>query len=92
MILVPSRVSRRERVAANCHGQPQSSGRGPCWRQEDNSVHQYGSDCVPCSLHLQVKVAADSFIHLRVFRSLQGEVSLVSFQMDKGKDDPIEYF
>ena len=40
----------------------------------------------------QVRVGNDEYIHIRVFRSLQQEYSLASYQLDKALDDPITYF
>ena len=40
-----------------------------------------------CYLH-----GADNFITIRVVQNLDQEVSLSGYQLDKKKDDPIQYF
>jgi len=45
-----------------------------------------------CNYFVKIHVGNDNYIHARIFKSLQQEVSLHSIQESKTKDDVLEYF
>ncbi|XP_078698075.1 cystatin-B-like isoform X2 [Branchiostoma floridae x Branchiostoma belcheri] len=53
----------------------------------------YGTQLVAgINYFIKVDVGGDNFVHLRVFQSWQHDITLSDVQLDKRKEDVIEYF
>ena len=59
---------------------------------EDDIMAETCRMLVSLLFFIQVDVGEGNFITIRVFQNLDQEVSLSGYQLDKKKDDPIQYF
>ncbi|XP_071818641.1 cystatin-A-like [Apostichopus japonicus] len=57
-----------------------------------NATHYSTQVVSGVNYFVKVDVGNDKFIHVRIYKHFQGNVTYSGFQDDKTKDDPITYF